>query len=140
MSKRIILTSFRDAKNHECVKYSIARWQPRGCTYPALGKLAPFFPTGRPITGLDPEPYRYEYEKNVLNSEEAQRQLRGVIDSMNDGDTIALLCWCNLSRQREYPKLMCHRVLVGFWIENNLPGVEVIYLDGADNPVWSNQK
>ena len=135
--KRVLLTSFRDAKNHDCFKYSIARWQPKGYTFPVLDHLAPLYPSGRAITMLEPEPYRYKYEASVLSKEAAQEQLCDIIRAMNENDTIALLCWCNPSRQGEHNKLMCHRILVGFWIEKNIPDVEVVYLDGAENTVWS---
>lgn len=134
--KTIILTSFRDAPNHKCTKYSIARWQPRNCSYPELKSLAPLYPDGKAIRNLSPDEYRIAYEKYVLSSSNAKRQLQAVIDLINNGESICLMCWCNLSRQSEYDKLFCHRILVGWFIEKTFPQVEVIYADGAQTPVW----
>ena len=131
-----MLTSFRDAKNHSCTKYSIARWQPKNTVYPELKFLAPKHSDGTAIKDLPPEIYRRDYEKYVLNKPETHKQLSALIDLMDDGDTIALLCWCNLARQAEYSKLFCHRILVGYYIEKNFPAVKVVYEDGAQFPVW----
>ncbi len=135
--RKVILTSFRDAKNHHCTKFSIARWQPKGYSYPELKRLAPYYQDGRPIKGISPYEFRIAYETNVLTQDSATAQLVSVIASMGYNETIALLCWCNPSRQPPPKKLMCHRILVGYWIENHCSDVEVVYLDGAENSVWS---
>ena len=134
--KTVILTSFRDARNHNCPKYSIARWQPKGCTYSEIKSLAPKYSDGRPIVNLEPDRYRLMYEENVLKKVEVRRQLSALIELIDPNGSVALLCWCNLARQAEYPKLMCHRILVGYYIERYFPAVTVLYCDGAENPVW----
>lgn len=138
-TKKIILTSFRDAKNYDdakSYKYSISRWQPRNSTYTELKSLAPFDRNGRAIKSLPPDIYREVYEREVLSSQNARKQLQAVVDLMNDGEQAILMCWCNPARQEEYSKLFCHRILVGWFIEKNFPYIAVVYADGAENPVW----
>jgi len=137
--KTIILTSFRDAQKYNGInvfKYSISRWQPHNTKYSELKSLAPFYRDGRPIKSLPPDMYRLMYEREVLSNPTAKRQLQAIIDLMGDGDTSVLMCWCNPARQEEYSKLFCHRVLVGWFIEENFPHVKIVYADGADNPIW----
>ena len=137
--KTIILTSFRDAKNYEgsnTYKYSISRWQPRNLGFPELKSLAPFYKDGRPIKSLPPNEYRKVYESEVLSNPSAKRQLQAIINLMNEGESSLLMCWCNMSRQEEYSELFCHRILVGWFIEENFSDIDVVYEDGAQNPVW----
>jgi len=136
MSKTIILTSFRDAPNLDCEKFSIARWQPAGCNYPELRRLAPYYADGKPIKNIPADEYRVAYEMSVLLQDTATAELASVVGSMKADETMAMLCWCNLSRQKAHQKLMCHRILVGYWIEEHAPDVVVVYRDGAENPVW----
>lgn len=135
--KTIILTSFRDARNHNCPKYSIARWQPKGCTYPEIKSLMPKYPDGKPIINLESDRYRLMYEEYVLKKLEVRKQISALIDLMDNDGSVALLCWCNPARQAEYPKLMCHRILVGYYIEKYFPAIAVMYCDGAQNPIWA---
>jgi len=138
-TKTIILTSFRDGKNYDNVghyKYSISRWQPKASKYQELRSLAPFYPDGRAIKGISPDQYRAAYEENVLSNPNVKRQIQAVLDLMAAGETAVLMCWCNLSRQEEYSKLFCHRILVGYYIEKNFPQIKVVYADGAQVPVW----
>lgn len=122
--------------NYDTRKFSIARWQPKGCNFPTLNYLAPYKSFGIPIKGIQPNEYRMQYEHYVLSDSAIQHTLRKFILSMNDDESVAFMCWCNPSRQSTHEKLFCHRILVGYWIEENIPGVEVIYEDGADNPIW----
>ncbi len=139
LSRTVLLTSFRDAPKHDCVKYSIARWQPKGCNYPSLKRLAPHYANGLAIKNLPPDEYRLAYETSVLSQDSAISELAALVGSVMDGETIALLCWCNPSRQPPPKKLMCHRILVGYWIEDHVPFMNVVYLDGAENPVWEKE-
>jgi len=130
---RVILTSFRDAANHTGEKFSIARWQPRGFHIPELRCLAPLDSHNIPIYHLPSDEYRRRYESEVLSSDAAFAQIASNLLSYKD---LVLCCWCNPDRQKGYAKLMCHRVLVGYFIEKRLPMVEVVYKDGAENPIW----
>ena len=134
--KTIILTSFRDAPRLQCNKYSISRWQPKNTQYPELKALAPKYPDGTPINNLSPNEYKEEYIKYVLNNVKAYEQLSAVISILDDGESAALLCWCNLSRQSEYSELFCHRILVGYYINKRFPGIQTVFADGAEVPVW----
>ncbi len=138
--KKVILTSFREAKNHDCIKFSIARWQPKGYKYPELRWLMPYYADGKPIIGIPPDEHRLAYESSVLTPDNTVAQLVGLISSTEDEETVAFLCWCNPLRQPPPKKLMCHRILVGYWIEDHYPDIEVVYLDGAENPVWGKRR
>lgn len=84
------------------------------------------------MLGLESEDFRIKYEK-ILASREAEliRFFFG-----NNYVDLVLLCWCNPDRQKDLPKLFCHRILVGYWLEEHFPGLEIVYADGADKPVW----
>ena len=131
---KVILTSFRDAENWSGTKYSIARWKPGWFPHPTFPvPLAPFH-KGKAMKHLAPDEYRTKYEEIL------ERERWNLIDYLSSPARqdlqLVLVCWCNLARQEGYDKLFCHRILVGYWIERNLPDIEVVYADGAENPVW----
>lgn len=111
--------------------YSVARWRPRGYGYPCIGALVPFDERGRPIRKVPPGEYLYLYTV-ALKSRRLEVEL--AVKFLRDRDA-TLCCWCSPERQKGYPKLFCHTVLIGFLLENR--GVPVCYLDGRENPVWS---
>jgi len=138
---KVTLTSFRDAKNWpHCDQYSIARWQPRnmGRTWPTIPELAARDLSGKSLKHLEPDEFRIKYEDRLANKE-VDIVLRMLLARHTSDRDIALLCWCNPARQKGYEKLCCHRILVGRWIEEHYPGIQVIYADGAENPVWPKQ-
>lgn len=129
----VVLTSFRDAPKIPDVgeKYSIARWQPKGCNYPRFPvAIQPYFERH-----LSPPDYQVKYEALLKRNYD---DLYAFFSTLCPQETMTLLCWCNLDRQKGYDKLYCHRILVGYWIEKNFPSYTVVYRDGAENPVWEN--
>jgi len=134
---KIILTSFRDAKNYlGSFPFSIARSQPKGFMFPSLRAFAPVRKDGSDIKHLPPDQYRSEYEIAVLSSEETLRHVTNTLsEKFKRYDTILLCCWCNPTRQDKYEKLMCHRILVGYWLEKHTD-FEILFADGAENPIW----
>lgn len=136
---KIILTSFRDAKNHEGAPYSIARWKPSHFSWiPQLPvNLLPLY-NGIPLKDLEPHVFRRYYEKILEGSvKDMDSYLKQVCE---ETDSLVLCCWCHPERQKGRDKLFCHRILVGYWIERHWPEIEVIYADGAENPVWERDK
>lgn len=140
---RVILTSFRDSLNLKHVhQYSIARWQPKNINrrWPEIQELSARDSNGCPLRHLEPKEFRRLYEDRLAGvGGTALHQLieRHLADAPNED--IALLCWCNPASQRGFDKLYCHRILVGYWIEEHLPEIEVVYADGAENPVWERE-
>jgi hypothetical protein len=137
----IILTNFWDAKRYFTQNYptfSIARWQPNGFNLPTIRALAPIYPfNGQPIRHLPPDEYRIDYTNYVLNSQSGKDTMEQIVNSLEPDTPLVMCCWCSPQRQEEYPKLMCHRILVGYYIEKHYPGIKVRYEGGAENPVWS---
>lgn len=58
----------------------------------------------------------------------------------NENREFTLCCWCNKQRQKQFDKLFCHTILIGYLIECFAPEVNVVYLDGRNKPVWSKQE
>ena len=145
---RIILTSFRDANNWKGHKCSIARWQPEYSEmpdFPVNSKpiLQHTFGQGQNRTirseilteRMLPKEYRARYEEILRRKHDELIDFFSKIET-TDEDLI-LCCWCNLDRQPQFRgKLFCHRILLGYWIEENFKYFRVIYTDGAENPVW----
>lgn len=104
----IYLQSFFSSPRAEA--FSVARWQPRGFSYPEIRCLAPFDADGRPIRGLSPERYLEVYAVALASR---WPEIRRALEYLKRRD-VSLLCWCNPERQRGYPKLFCHTILVGF--------------------------
>jgi hypothetical protein len=134
---QIILTSFFNAKSWDGTKISIARYQPDWSTMPE-------FPVNiKPILGgktlgdwLSPNVFRFKYEE-VLKIEE--NNLLNLFDNIEDDKPLILCCWCNpnQARQKQFNgKLFCHRILLGYWIEEHYNSAIVKYEDGAENPIW----
>ena len=133
----VVLCSFENADKYaRGMRLSIARWQPRGGPrYPTLWFLAPFREDRTPIKMMPPEEYRSQYLQHVLfgpNREQINRWLA----RLDKDEDITLLCWCNEERQKYYPKLFCHSILVGYLIQERRPDIEVVFADGREKPVW----
>jgi hypothetical protein len=84
---------------------------------------------------MPPEEYRLEYIKHVLFGPNKDR-INQFLARLRPDEDITLLCWCNFERQRAYPKLMCHTILIGYLIQERRPDIEVLFLDGREHPVW----
>ena len=141
---RIILTSFRDSVNWPRThQYSVARWQPKnlGRRWPELQELSARDSTGNPLRNLAPNVFRKKYEDRLAGVGGTTLHMlleRHLADAPNED--LALLCWCNPSRPKQHEKLYCHRILIGYWIEEHFPDIEVVYADGAENPVWEREQ
>ena len=114
-------------------RYSVARWQPNLFFLETLPYLAPTPAVA--YKGLDLVGYRKLYDTTMKMNGSYQK----AVDLLLAEDTpkgIAFLCWCNPERQKEYPGLKCHTILIGYEMERRLPNLKVHYLDGRDRPVW----
>jgi len=136
---KIILTSFRDAKNWKGTPCSIARWQPEWSDMPEFPVDVKPFLNGKALgEWLHQEEYRRKYEEVLKNKE---NELIDFFCKVENDETLILCCWCNLERQKKYNgKLYCHRILLGYWIEEHFKFVIVKYSDGAENPIWERRK
>ncbi len=132
---KIVLTSFRDAKNWKGTSCSIARWQPDWSEMPEFPVDVKPIWKGQILTErMSPEGYRKKYEE-VLKSKE--KELLDFFCKIENDETLVLCCWCNLDRQKEFGgKLFCHRILLGWWIEECFRFAVVKYADGAESPIW----
>jgi len=116
--------------------YSIARWAPqwyRG-DRKSLAFMGAVDSQRRPIKDVPPEGFRrlyYEYVRSI------QQQVAAWLSSLSPVQPTILCCWCTPKRQRAYPRLFCHRILIGHLIEAYRPDVPVYYEDGAEKPVWT---
>ena len=134
---KVILTSFRDAKNWEGQVWSAARWQPKGSDYPTLDFLAPLHPdTNAKMVHLEPDEFRALYER-ILENHKCEIQS---FFQHRDDEQIVLLCWCHPDRQKQYERLYCHLILLGYYLEEHFPGLEIMYADGRDNPLWEREE
>ncbi|MEW6226517.1 MAG: hypothetical protein AB1700_00250 [Bacillota bacterium] len=113
--------------------YSVARWQPKGYDYPCIQVLAPFDECSWPIRKVPQDEYLELYAAG-LRSRRLEVEL--AVGFLRDRDA-TLCCWCSPERQKGYPKLFCHTVLIGFLLESR--GVPVCYLDGREKPVWDGE-
>lgn len=130
---KIVLTSFRDAKNWKGTSCSIARWQPSWSSMPEFPvDIKPIY-KGRPMVHLLPEDFRIKYEEILKNKEQELIEFFSKIES---DETLILCCWCNMDRQKGYERLYCHRILLGWWIEEHFKCAVVKYADGAELPIW----
>lgn len=132
---RIVLTSFRDARNWKGTACSIARWQPAWSEMPEFPvNIKPIY-RGRNLTEhMSPEYYREKYEE-ILEAE--TNELLDFFSRIENDETLILCCWCNLERQKQFNgKLFCHRILLGWWIEEHFKFAIVKYSDGAESPIW----
>jgi len=136
---KIVLTSFRDAKDWKGTSCSIARWQPEWSEMPEFPvDIKPIY-NGQVLTEkMSPEEYRIKYEKVLENKE---GELLDFLCRIESDETLILCCWCNLERQPQFSgKLFCHRILLGWWIEEHFKFAIVKYADGAEKPIWERRK
>lgn len=132
---QVVLTSFFDAKYLNGTKISIARYQPDWSTMPEFPVNIKPILDGK-ILGdwLNPEVFRFKYEQ-VLKREE--NNLINLFDNIEEEERLILCCWCTPERQKQFHgKLFCHRILLGWWIEEHYKYINVKYEDGANNPIW----
>jgi len=133
---RIVLTSFRDAKNWKGTACSIARWQPSWSSMPEFPvDIKPVLNGQKLGTWMQPEEYKTKYMQVLKREETKLLDFFGMIE--ND-ETLILCCWCTLDRQPQFKgKLFCHRILLGWWIEEHFKYAIVKYTDGAEKPIWA---
>ena len=128
---KVILTSFRDANNWKGTACSIARWQPDWSSMPEFPvDIAPWGLSER----MNLDVYRTRYGKVLEQKEE---KLLDFFSRIENNEMLVLCCWCNLERQKQFGgKLFCHRILLGYWIEEHFSYAIVKYADGAESPIW----
>jgi len=84
---------------------------------------------------MQPEEYKTKYMQVLKREETKLLDFFGMIE--ND-ETLILCCWCTLDRQPQFKgKLFCHRILLGWWIEEHFKYAIVKYTDGAEKPIWA---
>ncbi len=120
------------------VPFSVARFQPRRINHLSINFLKPIKPDGSVIRGLPPEDYLVEYCEVLKGN--SGKIISMIKNLEKEKDDYSFLCWCNPERQYQYKQLYCHTILIGYLIEKVTSKVEVIYLDGRDNPVWSREE
>jgi len=132
---RIVLTSFRDAKNWKGTTCSIARWQPDWSEMPEFPvDVKPVYRGQKLGEWMKPAEYREKYE---LVLKQKEQELIDFFCRVEEDEPIILCCWCTLDRQKQFEgKLFCHRILLGWWIEENFKFAIVKYADGAESPIW----
>ncbi len=135
-NKRIYLQSFfSKPQGHP---FSVARWQPKGYGYKTINYLQPNKIDGSAIKKLPPDQYLIEYCKTLkFNFPIIKLMIENLKDNKRD---LTFCCWCNSERQKQYEKLFCHTILIGYLFEKLSPETEVVYLDGRDKPVWSKEE
>ncbi len=117
-------------------RFSIARWAPTvwsGDRH-TLAWLGARDAEGAPLRHLSPDLFRVRYMGYLLLTK--YEELAAWLNSLDPEKDMTLCCWCTLERQRPHPKLFCHRILVGYLIEEYRPDVPVSYVGGAQQPVW----
>ena len=137
---KIVLTSFRDVRNWKGTSCSIARWQPDWSSMPEFPvDVTPVFEGRKLGDWISPTEYRKQYEKVLARREQ---QLIDFFSRIENDETLILCCWCNLDRPNKWDssKLYCHRVLLGYWIEEYFQYARVIYADGGKKPIWEKTK
>jgi len=134
---KIVLTSFRDARNWKGTSCSIARYPPRNSEMPDFPvDVKPIYDGKNMTPYMNQENFRLKYEWIL---EQKRNKLIDLLARIED-ETLILCCWCNLESQfNKFPKyhgLYCHRILLGYWIEENFRYAVVKYSDGAEHPIW----
>lgn len=133
---KIVLTSFRDAKNWKGTKCSIARWQPEWSNTPNFPiDVSPVW-MGKSLgiwTGENE--FRRKYELILKSKEEELIRFFSMIET---DEPMILCCWCHLDMKKQNfnGKLFCHRILFGYWIERHFSYALVKYSDGAGSSIW----
>ena len=122
--------------------FSVSRFQPKGYKYLILDFLQPYTLKRTPIKNVSPEEYKRLYcNVLALKSGTIREWLKERVIS---GKDITLCCWCNEERQRNYERLFCHTILIGYFIESlaeiDSLDIKVEFLDGRDKPVWSREE
>lgn len=139
---RIILTSFMDSNNWKGIKCSIARWQPDWSSMsefvvdvkPILYHYNRLIRTEILTEKMNPNIYRLKYEEILKRK---HNELIDFFSKIESDEDLILCCWCTLDRQPQFKgKLFCHRILLGYWIEDNFKYFRVIYSDGAEKSIW----
>jgi len=132
---KIALTSFRDAKNWEGTSCSIARWQPVWSSMPEFPiDVKPVYKGEKLSEWMKPVEYKRKYN---LILKEKEDKLIDFFSRIESDEPIILCCWCTLDRQPQFKgKLFCHRILLGWWIEEHFKYAMVKYADGAESPIW----
>jgi len=118
-------------------RFSVARWAPHKFSgdHRTLSFLGAYGRNGRALQHLGPEQFRDEYYSYLVT--QAFGELHIWLLSLRPDKDLTLCCWCVPSRQAQYPTLYCHRILIGHIIEEYRPDIPVVYTDGAENPVWT---
>ncbi len=134
---RVVLTSFRDANNWRGTSCSIARNQPEWSSMPEFPvDIRPIY-NGKAIGDwLSLDLFRELYETILRIQEE---KLVKFFEQIENDEILILCCWCNLEQERQKQfggKLFCHRILLGWWIEEHFKFAIVKYSDGAELPIW----
>jgi len=86
---------------------------------------------------LPPEEFRrryYEYLRSIRG------RVSDWLSNLSDNERTILCCWCTPERQQGHPRLFCHRILVSHVVEVYRPDLSLFYEDGAENPVWLDNK
>lgn len=117
---------------------SAARWQPKGFNHPTIKFLVPIRKNGSPIKNLPPNKYMVEYCKHVLkpNIKIIKQWTKTLLEGQKQGLDLTICCWCSSRRQ----KLLCHTILIGYILEYLEPELQISYLDGRENPVWTKEE
>ena len=82
------------------------------------------------------KPVEYKRKYNLILKEKEDK-LIDFFSRIESDEPIILCCWCTLDRQPQFKgKLFCHRILLGWWIEEHFKYAMVKYADGAESPIW----
>ncbi len=130
---KILLTSFQHSKILTTIsRFSVARWQPKGFSYPKLYCFSPRVTGGMDLTTeFSPKDYKTFYDEIL---EDNRNEIKEFMMEQFELATpiLALCCWCNSSRQKDREHLYCHTILIGHYIKKQFPYVEFNYCDGRD--------
>jgi len=126
----VILTSFENAGAYNQLKFSVARFQPKGAKYKAIESLVPVDKDGQAISrkGKTPDDY-----KNAVRAAYQSRwlQIAEWLNSLKTGVDIVLLCWCPYSKSseehlRQTGNFPCHTGIIGQMVQKHRPDIEVV--------------
>ena len=115
--------------------FSVARWATSWWLGDrvSLAFLGARAPNGSALMHLEPEDFRKQYYDYLKSINNRVSEWLATLDPQVD---INLCCWCNMERQKKYTTLYCHRILIGCVIAAYRPDIPVVFMDGAENPVW----
>ncbi len=126
----VILTSFENAGTYNGLKFSVARFQPKGAKYKTIECLVPVDKDGQAISmkGKTPDDY-----KNAVSNAYKSRwpQIADWLNSLKSGVDVILLCWCPYSKTsdehvRQTGNFPCHTGLIGQMLQKHRPDIDVI--------------